>query len=757
MLLTGIFAGPVKGLKYETTSCTGMTGENGEFHYRAGERVAFLVGDAVLGTAMGAPRVNLAEIISRVDGNPHKLLDAGLTNVARFLCSLDEDGNLDGGITIPARVHDIVGARPVNFRRDVSFAGVRADHVQDFENDPVIRGLFEEFGRQNVFTDRVPRQLCSAATARNEVRRNIFGIRRFRDVKVPLRNGLHVYADIFRPDREGQFPVIMNCGVYGRAFHHHSVCDDASFEYHEHEEERYFYGNPEGLIYENHESVNTVDWVPHDYVVMRVDGPGAGKSPGTLAIWGIETAEAYRDAIDWAGVQPWCNGNVGLWGMSYYAVAQHAAASLQPAHLKAMIAIGTDVDLYEELVYTGGILNEEFFPFWYKAGILPAVCGGKPNDVDFMKIVRESPFRDSNLPATFGPASTVFMSPDMSKVDVPVWVVACTTHPAHFHQLGSSEAYLTTNTANKRLDFWEDWFTKSYAAQSVADHRAFFDHWLKGIDNGVMDQPPVRLEIRTGNGCSYLQEESEWPIARTVYAKWFLDGSPSGWTGDKWRQDFARLSPSAPPAEARLDYSAEVSAESRSGPPPALLPVEPPSALLAWKTGICFISEPVAADMVFAGYCKAKLWVSSTSEDMDLYLALRVIDAQGQEVNYAGPTTMGFSTKHYPLAKGWLKVSHRKVDPVRSTAYTVKHTHLKADYAPLTPGAIVPVEVEIIPTVALIRKGHRIRLDIQPFDGFCHGSRHAYDGSYHDGASNAIYMGPDHLSYIQMPIVPARP
>jgi uncharacterized protein len=139
---------------------------------------------------------------------------------------------------------------------------------------------------------------------------------------------------------------------------------------------------------------------------MRVDGPGMGKSPGKLAIWGIGAAEAYRDAIDWAGEQPWSNGNVGLWGMSYLAMSQHQVASLHPKHLKAMIAIGTDVDMYEEVVYTGGILNEEFFLHWYPAGVLPAVCG-EANDVDFISAMRNAPFKDSAPEAIFGPRAEV--------------------------------------------------------------------------------------------------------------------------------------------------------------------------------------------------------------------------------------------------------------------------------------------------------------------------------------------------------------
>src|SRR5260221_13182283 len=123
MLQTGIFSGPIAGIKYQTPSVSGLTNANGEFQYRQGERVAFLVGSTSIGSAIGAPRINLAEIVSRVDGNIQKLLDAGLTHIARFLCSLDPDGSLDGGLSIDPKVHTIIGQRRINFRPASCFAG----------------------------------------------------------------------------------------------------------------------------------------------------------------------------------------------------------------------------------------------------------------------------------------------------------------------------------------------------------------------------------------------------------------------------------------------------------------------------------------------------------------------------------------------------------------------------------------------------------------------------------------------------------
>lgn len=758
----GTFAGPVCGLRFDTPTCSGVTDHTGTFQFRDGEVVTFSVGDVVVGVARGAQRLTIADIVARVDGNIAKVADPGLTNIARFLLTLDDDGNPDNGITLTPQVHELVGDRRIDFRyQPMSLPGAPADPAQSFTDDPVIVQLLEELNQARAFTDATPRTLTSAVAARNEVRRHILGIRRYRDVKIALRNGSFVYADVFRPDSQDPVPVVMNCGVYGRAFVHHSVCSEQDAEHHEVMEERYFLGNPDGYEYENHESINTATWIPRGYALVRVDGPGAGKSPGTLGIWGFEEAQAYYDAIEWAGTQPWSNGNVGLWGMSYYAVNQHAVASLHPPHLKAMIAIGTDADLYEEVMYTGGILNEEFFPGWFANGIAPAVCG-EIEAKDFLATARANPFKDSNPAAIFGPRSEVMMNPDLSEVDVPLWTVAATAHPGNFHQLGSSETYLNTTTDNKKLDFWEDWFVKAYSSAAVEDHVAFFDHWLKGIDNGIMDIPPVRLEIRTGRGGSYLQHEHEWPIARTEYRKWYLDVAPAEAEVHLGCDNVGRLARSVPDVEQSVAYSAEVP-HSAAFPAEADVPEFQRRAAAAdgngksapCSPGATFISDPFENDTVLAGYSKLVVWVASTSEDMDLFVALRVLDEQHREVDFCGPALIpGISTRFYPLAKGWLKVSHRMLDTARSTEFRPKHTHLSADYAPLRDGEIVPVEVEIIPNTGLIRKGHRLRVDIQPYTGAGHGMRHAYDPAYHDGAQNMIFTGPPYPSYVQVPVVP---
>lgn len=289
---------------------------------------------------------------------------------------------------------------------------------------------------------------------------------------------------------------------------------------------------------------------------------------------------------------------------------------------------------------------------------------------------------------------------------------------------------------------------------NVPEHMAFFDYWLKGVKNEIMDTPRVRAAIRTGNGSYYVLNENEWPIARTKYTKLYLDASPSEWEGDGLRHDFLRLSQVPPSAENRTSYSAEVNAGS------LFLPIredlrrrQQRNITPCWATGMSFVTDPMPEDMVLAGYMKLGLWVSSTSSDMDINASVRVIDDQNREVEYSGPPDLTDSTNVYPVGLGWLKVSHRKLDPKRSTEYRPKHTHTEADYAPLKKNEVVPVEVEIWPNTALVKKGYRIRLDVQPH-GSCGNERHLYDPSYHTGAENNIYTGPNHVSYLQLPVIP---
>jgi predicted acyl esterase len=166
------------------------------------------------------------------------------------------------------------------------------------------------------------------------------------------------------------------------------------------------------------------------------------------------------------------------------------------------------------------------------------------------------------------------------------------------------------------------------------------------------------------------------------------------------------------------------------------------------------VTDPMPEDMVFAGYMKLGVWVSSTSSDMDVFASFRVMDENNREVNFSDPGA-GASGQIYPGFWGPLRVGHRKLDPKWSTDWRPIYTYTKADYKPLQKGEIVQTQVELWPDTAVVRKGQRIRVDVQPSTG-CGRQPLAYDPSYHTGAENTVYTGPNHVSYLQLPLIPSN-
>ncbi len=744
----GVLAGPIRGLLYKTPTATGLTNARGEFTYRDGEAVTFLLGGLVLGSVPAAPRVNLAQLVNRVAGDIGRLHDPLATNLARLVQTLDQDGAVANGVTIAPIVHDLVGPMALNFAQPAADGLASADATAGaFDRDPAVNALLDRLNAAlGVFTANTPRRLRQSAAARNELRRNIRGIVKMTDVKVPLRDGSFVYADIFRPDDDGEHPVVMAMGFYGKAFYHECICNEAEALAKEALEDRFFSGNPDGLQYENHETVDSAVWAPAGYVCIRVDARGVCKSPGVQAPFSHQEAEDYYDSIEWAATQPWSNGKVGLWGMSYLAMTQHNVASLQPPHLAAMVAQGTDADIYNEALYGGGIFGAGFWNWWWKVWSGGNWCGER-RETDWMARVLATPFND---PAAYGPNGSIFMVPELGKATAPVWIVGPQTG-AIIHQLGSSETFVrSTAAAARRFDFTDAWFPDSYKASSVADHMRWFDHWLKGADNGVTAEPPVRVQVRTGDGAHFMLEDSDWPLPGTCYRRWRLDARRSDWQGDGRRNDLLRITSDVPSEAGQASYDAHVELGR-----PSLAPTGPVGGTPRWATGVSFVSDPMTEDMVLAGYMKAGLWMSSTSSDMDVFVSLRVIDDHDREVRYETVVHPIDPVHPHPVGHGLLKVSRRALDRARTTEYWPVHTHLEKDAAPLAAGEVVAIEIGMNPSTALIRRGSRLRVDIQPYSPAGLPVR-AYDASYHLGATNTVYSGPDHPSYIQLPIVPAK-
>lgn len=718
--LKGVFwDSPVVGLEYKTQTLSGLTNEKAEFEYLEGETVNFSVGGVIIGAAVGKNMLTPADLVIEVGGQIKRLKEQKLVNIARFLQSLNKDDDVEQQITITEEIRQIVA----RYRYKIYF-----DQPEDTFTESV-RELFTELGSK----------LRTGAQAKNHLRRTLYGIRKMTDVKIPTRDGSYVLANIFRPIAEGKYPVIMTFGAYGKAFHDGIICNEEQLLAKEAAEDHYFEGNPDpspfmtGLLpWESGEAANTIDWVPRGYVVVRVDERGVGKSPGMFEQFSYQEAKDYYDAIEWLAKQPWCNGNVGIWGCGYYAMNAYNVASLQPPSLKAMIPIGGDSNSYRDYIFSGGGLYNTF------NGVIKNSCG-EWRGVDWIKIALENPFDD---PEIYGPQGKICISPELEKINVPFWSGMGLS--GILHTRGTSEAFIRASSKYKKMTiisetnihFW------AYAPQFLEKHIAFFDYWLKGIDNGIMNEPPIQMMVRTGWGGYYWQYENEWPLARTRYTRLYLNASPSEWEGDGRRKDFYKLDGMVPSEEKSATYPADGEWKPET----------------AWQHGVSFVTEPMSEDTLLAGYMKLVAWVSSTTHDMELHVSVRVMDENNQEVHYPVGVFDAGAPLYFPIGWGALKVSHRKLDPEKSTIYRPYHTHKREDYQPLTPGVPVEAEVEIWPTTALIHRGWRLRLDIGPVSGSGIGLRiyDAPDQSYQKGAYNTIYTGPVHPSYLQLPIVPER-
>jgi uncharacterized protein len=543
-----------------------------------------------------------------------------------------------------------------------------------------------------------------------------------RDVDVTMRDGARLKADVFRPSGTEKVPAILNLGPYQK---------DKLWVVPSNLEER----QNEWM---NWETVNPEWWVPRGYAAVRVDGRGSGRSPGQCEPWSFAEAVDFYDAIEWAAAQPWCNGKVGLSGISYFAINQWFVANLQPPSLKAIIPWEGFADMYRDALYHGGILNV-FMTNWFTAHLLTHKLG------------RAS----QHLPDAWAHNTLYFwlhnnldsgafrgVQAQWERITVPLLSVGNWTGFG-LHMRGNTEGFLRAASKHKKLRMQTGSHVHPfYTEDGRRDQIRFFDHWLKDIDNGVMDEPPVKLAIRRGRDKFDWRHESEWPIARTNWTKLYFDltvpasGEPAHMAG---------LVESNPAKATARTF--EVTSIGSMGSTSAASSQIMGGGGIRPGMGVALSTPPMAEDMEVTGPLAASFWVSSSSEDMDLFLTLRHFDGEGNEVMETGQ-----QGSPVPVAKGWLRVSHREVDPALSTPWRPYHKHTRRLY--LTPGEIVKADVEIWPTSMVFEKGHRLQLDVQPRDGIGSQGYMHYHADYNTG-TNTIHSGGQYESYLLLPVIPA--
>jgi predicted acyl esterase len=499
------------------------------------------------------------------------------------------------------------------------------------------------------------------------------------DVPIPMDDGLLLRCDVFRPETDGRYPVIMTHGPYAKwlAFQDGFARQWATLAA----------GHPDALagssnLHANWETVDPEKWVPAGYVVIRVDSRGAGRSPGFLDIFSARETRDYYLCIEWAAAQPWCTGKVGLLGVSYYAINQWQVAALRPPHLAAICPWEGGSDFYRDFTRHGGILNV-FVRQWYPpqvAGVQHGVgdrgprhratggtVAGPETLTDEQRARNRADTPAEVLARAVDDGYYRERSPDLEKITVPVLSAANWAH--HLHTRGNFEGYSRVSSRQRWLEahglqHWVEFYTD----YGVSLQKRFFGHFLKGEDTGWEEQPPVVLQVRRTDGSFEERAETAWPLPRTQWTRFYLDVAG----GQLSRQGATETGVS-----------------------------EQSSTFDALGDGLTFWTPPLEDDLEITGPAAARLTIASSTTDADLFLTLRVAHPAGGDVTFvSGQDPRGCA------GVGWLRASHRKTDPGRSLEYRPWHTH--DEYEPLTPGEPVTVDVEIWPTSVIIPAGFRL-------------------------------------------------
>ncbi len=440
------------------------------------------------------------------------------------------------------------------------------------------------------------------------------------------------------------------------------------------------------------ETPNPEWWTERGYAVVRADTRGTGKSEGRLDPLSPKDADDFYDVVEWCGTQPWSTGKVASSGISWYAMIGWRVAALQPPHLAALVAWEGLTDFYRDWARQGGMYTNAFTEFWWRMQI--EVQRNTSDSVDW---ATELPRREL-LDDWYRERST-----DLSRVEVPL-LSAGNWGAVHLHLRGNVEGFLGAASEHKWLvihtgthidPYYTDWGKELQLR--------FLDRFLKGDDAAMDGVAPVRLAIRRGREVEW-RDEQEWPLAHTQWRELYLAEGALAWE---------------PPPEGSVAYPATFE-------------------LTADET--LELTGPVAL----------RLWVSAEQEDFDVFARLEQFDASGARVEPIGPQG---ATTPVPSAIGWLRASHRKLDPTRTLPYRPFHTH--DELQPLVPDEPTLLEVELWPTSITLAPGESLRLELLVDDSDLQGPMaHTHSDDHRPARNVTVLVGGEHASNLLVPVIP---
>ncbi len=550
-----------------------------------------------------------------------------------------------------------------------------------------------------------------------------YGVKAERDVYVTMSDGVRLAMDIYRPDAKDKFPALIAPSTYGKETQELQLPPQAQ-------------GGPlwDGGI----EAGDSYYFVPRGYVHMVVDVRGTGYSEGEHEfLFSPKTIKDTCELIEWAAKQPWCNGNVGLVGMSYYGAIQPYVAIQRPPHLKAIVPVGGSVELYRDINYNGGVLGAFFYGLLdgrggdsgFAIGNIVSVMEKSLPKKEFQRLLDEAcqnpdiqkftnfyqvlKYPKKNplfLDILLNPLDNAFWHERASiyeadKINIPTLIVGAWKRS--YWAKAAFDLYNKISTPYKKViidpsGWWErPWVT--YYEENIR----WFDHWLKGIDTGVMEEPPIKIFVKGINQWRY---ENEWPLARMKPIKYYL-------------RSFGGLSPEP---ERYMDE-----------PDPF---VQPPLYVTYDIHSLTYQTPPLSQDMELTGPVALRLYASIDQEDTNWIVKLFDASEKGDE----------------QLARGYLKASHRALDEKKSTPLEPYHPHTKAE--PVVPGKIYQYDIDIQPISNIFKAGHRIKLEIRSLEHGNEGAQGQPPHAIHLCSSKTtlhnIYRNKEYQSYLYVPVIP---
>jgi putative CocE/NonD family hydrolase len=460
----------------------------------------------------------------------------------------------------------------------------------------------------------------------------------------------------------------------------------------------------------------------HGYAVVVVERPGTGASFGVMDPSFEVGAKQADEIMDWIVAQDWCDGNIGMYGDSWQAMIQFAAASTGNPHLKAILPVSSSLDSYSAVNYRGGVYNETFNTlFSWSTGALETLATPVEADEDSTllaqaraersgstvgersaEVLRKYPFHDSTTPdgdnVWEGDFALYPFIERINQAGVPIYMTN------RWYDLFTGDMFLwyANLTVPRRLvvrplDHSEvdgDAFDLDFGAEA---HR-WFDYWLKGIDNGIMDEPPITYYTLGAPEKEAWQTSDRWPLSDRERARFYFAAGRSGSVGSANDGVLTRDAPTAPEAHDayQVDYSRTSGENSRWGA--VLSGSDYPNMRANDEKALTYTTPLLENDVEITGHPIVHLWLTTDVPDLDVFVYLEDVDSRGDSTY---------------ITEGNLRASHRTLSPAPYDNLGLPyHRHYESDLKPIPVGEPVELVFDLLPTSYLFQEGHRIRVTV---------------------------------------------